>query len=31
MNRTILLIVGVVLLGVGLGVSYTEWASGLQP
>src|SRR5947209_4529515 len=31
MNRTILLIVGVVLLGVGLGVSYGEWASGVQP
>ena len=31
MNRTILLILGVVLLGVGLGVSYTEWASGVQP
>jgi cytochrome b subunit of formate dehydrogenase len=31
MNRTILLVLGVVLLGVGLGVSYTEWASGIQP
>src|SRR5919202_2768406 len=31
MNRTILLILGVVLLAVGLGVSYTEWASGIQP
>ena len=31
MNRTILLIIGVVLLGAGLAVSYTEWASGLQP
>ena len=31
MNRTILLILGVVLLAVGLGVSYTEWASGAQP
>src|SRR5207253_3734216 len=31
MNRTILLVLGVVLLGVGLGVSYSEWASGIQP
>src|SRR5918911_1917445 len=31
MNRTILLILGVVVLAVGLGVSYTEWASGTQP
>ena len=31
MNRTILLIVGIVLLAVGLGVSYSEWASGNQP
>src|SRR5919202_6357828 len=31
MNRTILLILGVVLLAIGLGVSYAEWASGLQP
>jgi cytochrome b subunit of formate dehydrogenase len=31
MSRTVLLVLGVVLLGVGLGVSYTEWASGNQP
>jgi cytochrome b subunit of formate dehydrogenase len=31
MNRTIVLVLGVVLLGIGLGVSYTEWASGIQP
>jgi cytochrome b subunit of formate dehydrogenase len=31
MNRTILLLVGIVLLAVGLGVSYSEWASGNQP
>src|SRR5919201_1038961 len=31
MNRTILLILGVVLLAIGLGVSYTQWASGAQP
>jgi cytochrome b subunit of formate dehydrogenase len=31
MNRTILLTIGVVLLVAGLAVSYTEWASGLQP
>ena len=31
MNRTILLIVGIVLLAVGLGLSYSEWASGNQP
>ena len=31
MNRSILLVLGVVLLAVGLGVSYGEWASGSQP
>jgi cytochrome b subunit of formate dehydrogenase len=31
MNRTILVALGVVLLVVGLGVSYAEWASGVQP
>ena len=31
MNRMIILALGVVLLSVGLGVSYTEWASGIQP
>ena len=31
MNRSILLVLGVVLLAVGLGVSYAEWASGIQP
>jgi cytochrome b subunit of formate dehydrogenase len=31
MNRTILLLVGVVLFAVGVAVSYTEWASGIQP
>src|SRR5437660_1747153 len=31
MNRSILLVLGVVLLAVGLGVSYAEWASGSQP
>src|SRR5713101_2709249 len=31
MNRTILVGLGVVLLVVGLGVSYAEWASGSQP
>jgi cytochrome b subunit of formate dehydrogenase len=31
MNRTILAALGVVLLVVGLGVSYAEWASGSQP
>src|SRR5438309_3306815 len=30
-NRTILLAVGVVLFVVGVGVSYGEWASGVQP
>ena len=31
MNRTILLALGVVLFVVGLGVSYSEWDSGIQP
>ncbi len=31
MNRTILVALGVVLLLVGLGVSYADWASGIQP
>lgn len=31
MNRTILVLLGVVLLLVGLGVSYAEWATGAQP
>jgi hypothetical protein len=31
MNRSILLVLGVVLLAVGLGVSYGEWGSGSQP
>jgi cytochrome b subunit of formate dehydrogenase len=31
MNRTILLVLGVILFVVGLGVSYSEWASGIQP
>ncbi len=31
MNRTLVLGVGVVLFVVGIGVSYSEWASGVQP
>jgi hypothetical protein len=31
MNRTILLALGVVLFVVGLGVSYSQWNSGIQP
>src|ERR1700682_2115504 len=31
MNRTVLVALGLVLLLVGLGVSFAEWASGAQP
>jgi cytochrome b subunit of formate dehydrogenase len=31
MNRTILLVLGVILFVVGLGVSYGQWGSGIQP
>lgn len=31
MKRSILLLLGVVLLAIGLGVSYAEWAAGSQP
>jgi cytochrome b subunit of formate dehydrogenase len=31
MNRTLVLALGLVLLGVGIGVTYAEWASGGQP
>ena len=31
MNRTILLALGLILFVVGLAVSYSEWASGIQP
>ena len=31
MSRTLLVALGVILLAIGLGVSYTQWASGAQP
>lgn len=31
MNRTIVLLAGIILFAVGIGISYSEWASGVQP
>jgi hypothetical protein len=31
MTRTVVLLAGVILFAVGVGLSYTEWASGVQP